>query len=85
MTIKLGLDQPLVVRYLHWIGGLLVGDLGNSYSYGTPGSGSDRRAAGADHSAGGHGDAAHGRAGAGRRRLRRRQSQQDRRRRRDGG
>src|SRR6266568_691557 len=36
MTIKLGLDQPLVVRYLHWIGGLLVGDLGNSYSYGTP-------------------------------------------------
>jgi ABC-type dipeptide/oligopeptide/nickel transport systems, permease components len=23
-------------RYLHWIGGLLVGDLGNSYSYGTP-------------------------------------------------
>ena len=36
MTIKLGLDQPLVVRYLHWIGGLLVGDLGTSYSYGTP-------------------------------------------------
>src|SRR5512141_79868 len=36
MTIKLGLDQPLIVRYLHWIGGLLVGDMGNSYSYGTP-------------------------------------------------
>src|SRR5258707_1036944 len=36
MTIKLGLDQPVVVRYLHWVGGLLVGDLGNSYSYGTP-------------------------------------------------
>src|SRR5205823_5197809 len=36
MTVKLGLDQPLAVRYLHWIGGLLVGDLGNSYSYGTP-------------------------------------------------
>ena len=36
MTVKLGLDQPLVVRYLHWIGGLLVGDLGNSYAYGTP-------------------------------------------------
>ena len=32
MTIKLGLDQPLIVRYLHWIGGLLVGDLGNSYA-----------------------------------------------------
>ena len=36
MTVKLGLDQPLVVRYLRWIGGLLVGNLGNSYSYGTP-------------------------------------------------
>jgi len=36
MTVKLGLDQPLVVRYLHWIAGLLVGDLGNSYAYGTP-------------------------------------------------
>ena len=36
MTIKLGLDQPLILRYLHWIGGLLVGDLGNSYAYGTP-------------------------------------------------
>ena len=36
MTIKLGLDQPLIYRYLHWISGLLVGDLGNSYSYGTP-------------------------------------------------
>src|SRR5258705_894392 len=36
MTVKLGLDQPLVVRYLRWIGGLLIGDMGNSYSYGTP-------------------------------------------------
>src|SRR5882762_1727210 len=36
LTVKLGLDQPLVIRYVHWIGGLLVGDLGNSYSYGTP-------------------------------------------------
>ena len=32
----MGADSSLVVRYLHWIGGLLVGDLGNSYSYGTP-------------------------------------------------
>lgn len=36
LTVKLGLDQPLAVRYLHWIKGLLVGDLGNSYAYGTP-------------------------------------------------
>ena len=64
LTVKLGLDQPLHYRYLHWIGGLLIGDLGNSYAYGTPVAGSDRGAAGADHSAGDHGDADHGRAGA---------------------
>jgi peptide/nickel transport system permease protein len=28
---ELGIDQPLVVQYLHWIGGLLQGDLGYSY------------------------------------------------------
>jgi len=28
---SLGVDQPLVVQYLHWIGGLLHGDLGYSY------------------------------------------------------
>lgn len=27
----LGIDQPLLVQYLHWIGGLLGGDLGYSY------------------------------------------------------
>jgi peptide/nickel transport system permease protein len=36
LTVKLGLDQPLAVRYLQWIKGLLTGDLGNSYVYGTP-------------------------------------------------
>src|SRR6478735_6364867 len=36
LTVKLGLDQPLAVRYLQWIKGLVVGDLGNSYVYGTP-------------------------------------------------
>ena len=36
LTVKLGLDQPLYARYLHWIGGMAVGDLGNSYAYGTP-------------------------------------------------
>jgi peptide/nickel transport system permease protein len=36
LTVKLGLDQPLLTRYLHWIRGMAVGDLGNSYAYGTP-------------------------------------------------
>lgn len=27
---QLGLDQPAVTRYLHWLGGLLTGDLGQS-------------------------------------------------------
>jgi peptide/nickel transport system permease protein len=28
---ELGIDQPLALQYLHWIGGLLHGDLGYSY------------------------------------------------------
>src|ERR1041384_4764501 len=36
LTIKLGLDQPFFVRYARWIAGVAVGDLGNSYAYGTP-------------------------------------------------
>jgi len=36
LTVKLGLDQPLHYRYVHWIVGMLTGDLGNSYVYGTP-------------------------------------------------
>ena len=36
LTVKLGLDQPLHYRYVHWIAGMLTGDLGNSYAYGTP-------------------------------------------------
>src|SRR6201993_1043662 len=28
---QLGVDQPLVIQYLHWINGLLHGDLGYSY------------------------------------------------------
>jgi len=35
LAVKLGLDQPLAYRYLHWIAGAAVGDLGNSYAYGT--------------------------------------------------
>ncbi len=33
---QLGLDQPLAMRYLHWVGGLLHGDLGVSYTYSKP-------------------------------------------------
>lgn len=33
---ELGLDQPLPVRYLLWLGGVLTGDLGTSYTYGVP-------------------------------------------------
>ena len=28
----LGLDQPMIVRYFDWLGGLLTGDLGTSYA-----------------------------------------------------
>jgi peptide/nickel transport system permease protein len=31
LSKELGLDQPIVVQYLRWIGGLLHGDLGYSY------------------------------------------------------
>ncbi|MGI9434162.1 MAG: ABC transporter permease [Geminicoccaceae bacterium] len=31
-----GLDQPLLVRYAAWIGGVVTGDLGESYTYGVP-------------------------------------------------
>ena len=30
MEIKLGLDQPLIVQYFRYIGGVLQGDLGTS-------------------------------------------------------
>jgi peptide/nickel transport system permease protein len=33
---RLGLDAPLPLRYLHWIGGLMVGEFGVSYTYGVP-------------------------------------------------
>lgn len=34
LEVELGLDQPLLVRYVEWITNLLVGDLGTSYRYG---------------------------------------------------
>ncbi|PAT37056.1 ABC transporter permease [Vandammella animalimorsus] len=35
---QLGLDQPVLRRYGDWIGGLLRGDMGESYAYGIPAS-----------------------------------------------
>jgi peptide/nickel transport system permease protein len=33
---RLGLDQPVYLRYLHWVGGVLHGDLGTSLSRSVP-------------------------------------------------
>src|SRR5690242_17278026 len=33
---QMGLDQPVMVRYLHWVGGMLVGDFGRSFTYSSP-------------------------------------------------
>lgn len=33
---QMGLDRPLPVRYLRWVGGLLTGDLGTSLTYARP-------------------------------------------------
>jgi peptide/nickel transport system permease protein len=33
---QMGLNQPLAVRYFNWLGGLLTGDLGKSYTYSVP-------------------------------------------------
>jgi len=33
---KLGLDRPALERYVGWIGGLMVGELGLSYTYSVP-------------------------------------------------
>jgi peptide/nickel transport system permease protein len=33
---QLGLNQPIPLRYLDWIGGLLRGDFGRSYTYSVP-------------------------------------------------
>ena len=36
LRVELGLDQSLAQRYLGWVGGLLSGDMGTSYTYRTP-------------------------------------------------
>ena len=39
LRAQLGLDQPLMVRYFRWLGGVLTGELGQSYTYGVSVSG----------------------------------------------
>ncbi len=36
LATKLGLDQPALRRYGHWVAGLLTGELGDSYAYSSP-------------------------------------------------
>lgn len=36
LRAELGLDQPLAMRYLAWLGGVLTGDLGQSLTYRVP-------------------------------------------------
>jgi peptide/nickel transport system permease protein len=36
LRAQMGLDQPLLVRYVAWIAGMLHGDLGTSYTYRVP-------------------------------------------------
>ncbi|MCF6322172.1 MAG: ABC transporter permease [Rhizobiaceae bacterium] len=33
---QMGLDQPLITRYLQWVSGMLIGDFGTSYTYAVP-------------------------------------------------
>jgi peptide/nickel transport system permease protein len=33
MRLRLGLDQPLIVQYLNWLGNMLQGDLGSSITH----------------------------------------------------
>lgn len=32
----MGLNKPFLIQYLHWLGGVLKGDFGNSYKYSKP-------------------------------------------------
>jgi peptide/nickel transport system permease protein len=36
LASKLGIDRPPVERYFSWVGGMLTGNLGDSYAYSTP-------------------------------------------------
>ncbi len=36
LNAKYGLDDPIPVQYIRWVGGLVQGDLGPSYKYQRP-------------------------------------------------
>lgn len=36
MREQMGLNAPLIVRYLNWVGGMAVGDFGRSFTYSSP-------------------------------------------------
>lgn len=36
LRVKFGLDQPVYLRYLHWLGGLVTGNPGNAMANGLP-------------------------------------------------
>jgi peptide/nickel transport system permease protein len=36
LRAELGLDAPKIERYLNWVGGMVTGDFGTSYTYRTP-------------------------------------------------
>ena len=36
LRMQLGLDRPVVLQYLSWLGGALTGNLGNSVAYHVP-------------------------------------------------
>ena len=36
LRAQMGLDQPALIRYFHWISGFFIGDFGTSYTYGVP-------------------------------------------------
>ncbi|MGY6710316.1 MAG: ABC transporter permease [Rhizobiaceae bacterium] len=36
LRTQMGLDDPIHLRYLNWVGGMLVGDFGRSFTYSAP-------------------------------------------------
>lgn len=36
LRVRYGFDQPMPIRYLHWVGGMMVGDFGYSFEYRLP-------------------------------------------------
>lgn len=36
LRVEMGLDQPVMVRYMKWLGDFVSGDMGTSYSYNMP-------------------------------------------------